>query len=344
MDKSIAPVSSNATKELDHARHAKVFFCAIAMVLWLFFQLVFFQAAIRISEAGNTEIRRFFRMGDGHIRIRNVHDGLEANVHVLNHDGSLNEDALVALDKVFGFPQGGKGEHVSLRLIFLLDYFSEKVAPGRMIELHSGYRDPAYNQKLRSLGGNVAPTSTHMDAMAIDFSIKGVAGKGLWETIRKEDCCGVGYYGGDMIHLDSGRPRFWEAATSKVNSGESTFNRRIYLSTEYDRYKPGEDVHLTLSSVSDYGFGVKRAIGIVKEGRTDEDGAIVGHMRSDDECIAINDRSDGRSLYAPLPQDLAPGRYRIRAEFCQIPFSQMPTRIISVSPVAWERVALMAAA
>ena len=279
MDKSVAPVSSNATKSLDHAGYAKVFFCAIAMLLWFFLQLLFLQMAMGISRAEDMEIRRFFRMGDGHIRIRNVHNGLEANVQVLNHDGSLNEGALTAVDKVFGFPQGKKGEHVSLRLIFLLDYFSDKVAPGRIIELQSGYRDPAYNQKLRSLGGNVALTSTHMDAMAIDFSIEGVAGKELWESIRKEECCGVGYYGGDMIHLDSGRPRFWEAATSKVNSGESEFNRRIYLSTQYDRYKPGEDVHLTLSSVSDYRFGVKRAIGIVKEGRTDEDGAITGRIR-----------------------------------------------------------------
>ena len=329
MGKSITLVSPKATKDLDHGRHTKAFFRAIAMLLWFFLQSLFFQMAMGISEAADTEIKRFFRMGDGEIRICNVHNGLEANVQLLKHDGSLNEGALIALDKVFGLPQGDRGEHVSSRLIFLLDYFSDKVAPGRIIELHSGYRDPAYNQKLRSSGGNVALTSTHMDAMAIDFSIKGVAGKELWETIRKEECCGVGYYGGDVVHLDSGRPRFWEAATSKVNSGESKFNGRIYLSTQYDRYKPGENVHLTLSSVSDYPFGVRRAIGIVKEGLTDEDGAIVGQIGADDECISVSDRAGGRSLYAPLPQDLPAGRYRIRVEFCRIPFPQMPTGIVS---------------
>jgi len=132
-----------------------------------------------------------------------------------------------------------------------------------------------------------------------------------------------------MVHLDSGRPRFWEAATSKVNSGESKFNRAIYLSTEYDRYRPGENVLLTLSSVSDYQFGVERAISIVEDGRTDEGGAIISRIRADDDCIPINDRSDGRSLNTPLPQDVPPGRYRIRVDFCRIPFSQMPTRIIS---------------
>ena len=329
MNKSIVPASPKATEDLDHARHTKIFFGAVVMLLWFFLQPLFFQMAMGISVAGDTEIKRFFRMGDGQIRIRNVHNGFEASVQLLKHDGSLNEGALTALDEVFGIPRGEKGEHVSLRLIFLLDYFSDKMAPGRIVELQSGYRDPKYNQRLRSSGGNVALTSTHMDAMAIDFSIKGVAGKELWETIRKEECCGVGYYGGDMVHLDSGRPRFWEAATSKVNSGESKFNRRIYLSTQYDRYKPGENVHLTLSSVSDYPFGVKRTIGIVKEGRMDENGVIVGRICADDECISVSDRAGGRSLYAPLPQDLPPGRYRIRVEFCRIPFPQMPAMIIS---------------
>ena len=86
---------------------------------------------------------------------------------------------------------------------------------------------------------------------------------------------------------------------------------------------------LTLSSVSDYPFGVKRAITIVKEGRIGEDGAIIGRIHADDECISISDRSDGRSLYAPLPEDLPPGRYRISVEFCSVPFPQMPARIVS---------------
>jgi uncharacterized protein YcbK (DUF882 family) len=329
MDKSGAPVSPNTSGGLDHGRYTRVLFCAIAMLLWLFLQMLFLQTVMGISEAADTEIKRFFRMGDGRIHIRNVHNGLVADVQVLNPDGTLNDGALSAVDRVFGFPEGRKDEHVSLRLIFLLNYFSEKVAPGRIIELESGYRAPEYNRKLRSLGGTVAPTSTHMDGMAIDFFIKGVPGIALWETIRKEECCGVGYYGGRMVHLDSGRPRFWEAATSKVNSGESDFNRRMYLSTEYDRYKPGENVHLALSSVSDYGFGVKRPITIVKEGRTDGDGAIIGRIRADDECISISDRSDGRSLYTPLPEGLPPGRYRISLEFCRIPFPQMPARIVS---------------
>jgi uncharacterized protein YcbK (DUF882 family) len=313
-------------EKVERRRRAMGSFWAVSIALCFSFLLQF---TVGISGAKGAEIRRFFRMGSGRIHIHNAHNGLDANVRLLNHDGSLNEAAFFALDRVFGFSSSRQDDHVSLRLIFLLDYFSQKVAPGSTIELYSGYRSPEYNRKLRLSGGNVAPTSTHKDAMAIDFSLKGVSGRKLWETVRKEECCGIGYYGGNSVHLDSGKPRFWEAATSKVNSGESEFNRRIYLSTQYDRYRPGEYVRLDLSSVSDYAFGVKRAIDIVGEDGTDREGMARSSIRADEECVAINDRNAGRSIYAALPEDLPPGRYRIRVEFCNVPFPQMPARVVS---------------
>ena len=64
----------------------------------------------------------------------------------------------------------------------------------------------------------MASTSTHMDGTAIDFYIDGVDGKGLWEMIRHEACCGVGHYGGRTIHLDAGRPRFWQGVAIDVTA------------------------------------------------------------------------------------------------------------------------------
>jgi uncharacterized protein YcbK (DUF882 family) len=301
---------------------------AVALRLFLLSSLLLYVAA-GASYAEERGLTRFFRMGDGQIHIRNSHNGHEANVQMLKPDGSLNDRALIALDNIFKFTPNEQDKHVSLRLLFLLDYFSDMVAPGKVIDLESGYRNPEYNQALRKSGHIVAPTSTHMDAMAIDFSIKGVAGKNLWEAIKKEGCCGVGHYGGNTVHLDSGRPRFWEAATANVDSGVSDFNRRIYLSTQYDRYRSGEKVRLALSSVSDYPFGVKRVVGIVKDGGADDDRGIVSRIREEDECIPVTDRTGGRSLQIPLPQDLPGGGYRIRVEFCQVPFPQMPSQILS---------------
>ncbi|MCX5811239.1 MAG: DUF882 domain-containing protein [Proteobacteria bacterium] len=273
---------------------------------------------------------RFFRLGDGKISIRNEHNGREAKVNLFDPGGMLNEKALNEIDTVFNFPDNRKGEHVSLRLLFLLDYFSDMIAPGKMIHLISGYRNPTYNQKLKESGGNVASTSTHMDGMAIDFYLEGINGKVLWETVRKENCCGVGHYGGKSVHLDSGKPRFWEAATSKVGTRESEFNRKVYLSTEYDRYRQGEKIRFFLTSLSDFQFGIHKTATLFKdiEGKNDATALII-QAQNEEECILINDRNASRSIYATLPAGLESGRYRIRFDFCRRPFEQMPTMTLS---------------
>jgi len=278
----------------------------------------------------SSDLVRFFLVGDGKINIRNEHNGREATVNLFDADGRFSEKALDAIDRVFGFSDGPKGEHISRRLLLLLDYFSDRIAPGKTVHLISGYRSPAYNQKLKKSGGNVAKTSTHIDGMALDFYLEGIDGKQLWETIRKENCCGVGHYGGKSIHLDSGRPRFWQAATSKVNTRESEFNRKLYLSTENDRYRQGEKVRLFLTSVSDFPFGVRKTATMLKDSG-EKDGAVPLTIQGqdDEECVAINDRNASRSIYAALPARLEPGRYRIRFDFCRRPFEQMPAMTVS---------------
>ena len=228
------------------------------------------------------------------------------------------------MDKVFGYSPGEKGEHISLRLLFLMDYFSDKTAPGKVLQLQSGYRDPAYNQHLRKMGRTVALTSTHLDAMAADFFIDGISGKHLWEVVRKEGCCGVGHYGGRTIHLDSGRPRFWEAATSKVSSSESEMNRRIYLSTQYDRYRPGEMVYLSLSGISDFGFGVTTDVAILGEDGRREEANLLDSDGASPRSVRIDDRRAARSLRIVLPERISDGRYRLHIRFCDRPFPQMP--------------------
>jgi uncharacterized protein YcbK (DUF882 family) len=301
------------------------------VIIFLFLELVYLLGLCGEAQTGDELAmqQRFYRMGDGRIHVRNVQTGREANVGLLAQDGSVDQQALAVLDQVFGLAGNGDGEHISLRLLFLLDYFSDKVAPGRVIELSSGYRVPEYNQKLRAEGRIVALTSTHMDAMAIDFAIEGVAGKELWEVIRREECCGVGHYGGNTVHLDCGRPRFWEAATSGVGSGKSQFNRLMYLSTEYDRYRAGEEARLILSFVSDYPFGVKKGLSFFREGSGGPGGAIAGEISRGDECMQIRKRPDGKSLRVRLPNNLPAGRYNLRIDFCNKPFAQMPSTITS---------------
>lgn len=272
----------------------------------------------------------FFLMGDGRVHLRNVQNNLEAKVNLLNADGSLNDSALSRVDAVFGFSTKDQEEHISPRLLFMLDYFSDLVAPGKVIQLHSGYRNPEYNSKLKQAGLTVAKTSLHMDGMALDFSIEGVKGRELWEIIRQKNCCGIGHYGGEIVHLDVGRPRFWEKATAGVGTGESDYNRRLTLSTEFDRYRAGKEVRLILASLSDLGFGIKRTGALVLD-REGERSLVDLGLKSggNQDCLLIQDRPASRFIYVDLPQDLPAGRYRVRLDFCRRPFEQMPLKAVS---------------
>jgi uncharacterized protein YcbK (DUF882 family) len=280
--------------------------------------------------ASPAETRPFFFMGDGRLQIRNLKAGQEIQVDLLNPNGSLNEESLLQIDALFGLPFSERGEHVSPRMLFMLDYFSDRAAPGKTILLHSGYRSPDYNEKLKKAGNIVANTSLHLDGMALDFSIAGVKGKELWEEIRRENCCGVGHYGGDVLHLDAGRPRFWEAATAGVTTGQSDYNQRLYLSTEFDRYGPGQRVRLNLTAVSNFGFGIRPEAALVSDpvgGQPVFRLEIRGPALV--ECLPITDRKGARFIYLDLPADLAPGRYRFRLDFCRRPFEQMPVQTVS---------------
>jgi uncharacterized protein YcbK (DUF882 family) len=278
----------------------------------------------------------FFLMGDGWVHIRNARNNLEIKVNLLNVDGSLNDTALSQVDTVFGFFAKDQGEHISPRLLFMLDYFSDLAAPGKLIQLHSGYRNPEYNSKLKQAGLTVAKTSLHIDGMALDFSIEGVKGRDLWEIIRQKNCCGVGHYGGEIVHLDAGRPRFWEKATAGVGTGESDYNRRMNLSTEFDRYRPGQKVRLILASLSDLGFGINRSGALVGD-REGEQSVAGLNLQSDgdQDCIFIQDRRATRFIYFDLPQEIPEGHCRIRLNFCQRPFEQMPLKTVSNEIEIW---------
>jgi uncharacterized protein YcbK (DUF882 family) len=272
----------------------------------------------------------FFLMGSGKLHLENLRNKKEAQVSLLNKDGSLNDAAFIEVDRVFGFPTKEKGEHISPRLLFMLSYFVDHVAPGKKIVIESGYRSPDYNEKISREGGNAAKTSTHMDGMALDFWIDGISGKNLWQTVRSMNCCGVGHYGGKTIHLDAGRPRFWEAATSGTKSKEPDYNRHLYLSTDFDRYTPHAKIRLSFSGISTFGFGVKTLARLYGSADTENPIAqlqIVNGNKS--ECLLLEDRKASRLLYIAVPAELPVGRYKIKMDFCRKPFDQMPSEIYS---------------
>lgn len=298
----------------------------MAAALFLCVAVIF---ACGISRA-DQEAARFFLMGSGKLHLKNLRNNEAAQVSLLNADGSFNDEAFTQVDRVFGYPTAKMDDHISPRLLFMLSYFADRVAPGRLITIESGYRSPDYNEKLREKGANAARTSTHIDAMALDFRIEGVDGKKLWEIVKETNCCGVGHYGGDIIHLDAGRPRFWEAATSGTGSKEPDYNRHIYLSTDFDRYPRQAPIRLTLSGISTFGFGVGPEAFLYGVNDPEKPAA---RMRIEggggDDCRIIADRKTARFLSTSLPSDLPTGRYRIQLQFCRKPFAQMPAEVVT---------------
>jgi len=297
----------------------KLIICLIVLALWETPPIIAAQPP-----------QRFFLMGSGTLHLRNLHSERSATVHLLNPDGSLNEQGFDEVDRVFGFPTAEKGEHISPRLLLMLSYFSDSLAPGKTIEIESAYRSPEYNTALRSKGANAARTSAHLDGIALDFYIEGVDGKELWETVRAKICGGVGHYGGKSIHLDAGRPRFWQAATSGTKSKEPDYNRHLYLSSDFDRYRAGETIRLSFSGISTFGFGVKPTAQVYRAADPEKPvGRVAIHAGGGSDCLLLPDHKASRFLTTALPPNYPAGRYRLQLEFCQRPFVEMPAETLS---------------
>ena len=194
---------------------------------------------------------RFFVMGDGRLALVNAHTKASVDVRYRRKDGSYDDDALAQIRRAFR-SQGDEGEgRASLRLIEILSQLQQttKVRP---LTLMSGYRSPVYNDDLRAKGVRAAGGSLHTEGLAADVAFPRPVLKGLWLKLRAMNCCGAGYYAKDgFLHIDVGRPRFWEPATSRVEENLSAGNARAFARTEFDRYARGEPIRVAVHSLTE---------------------------------------------------------------------------------------------
>lgn len=301
----------------------KNFFLLLILVF-----VIFYGKSSDAQQTKNQNFYPFFYKGDGIITIKNLHNGRVAKIKYIDGNGNFNSTEFEKVNTVFGFPSHVLEETISKRLITFLDYFTDQYqVKDKTIYMTSGYRSPKYNNNLRKKGRTAAKTSTHIDGMALDFYVNNIDGKELWEKIRHENCCGVGHYGGKNIHLDSGRPRFWQQATSKVWSKESDYNRKIYLSTEYDRYRTNQDIRLFFTSISDFGFGIKKTGLLVDENNNVKKKIKLSTPKASNQkgsCLTIESRKEARFIYGHLPKNIKKGKYQIQLEFCEKVHKLMP--------------------
>jgi uncharacterized protein YcbK (DUF882 family) len=188
-------------------------------------------------------MERFFIMGDGQLALVNAHTDARVDARYRRTDGTYDEAALARIREVFG-------GQASLRLIEVLSHV-QKVSGVQPLTVMSGYRSPEYNEDLRSKGVRAAGGSLHTEGLAADVAFPRKMLKPLWMKVRGLECCGAGYYAKNgFLHIDVGRPRFWEPATSRVEENLSAGNARLFARTEYDRYGRGEEIVLSVHAMT----------------------------------------------------------------------------------------------
>jgi len=269
---------------------------------------------------------RFFIEGDGTVQLINPRTGAGGQITYRTPAGEYPEAAQRRINQVFGVPSNA-GEGMALRLIALLDYLQDRLNGGA-IKIVSGYRSPTYNEGLRRQGRLAARTSLHIEGMAADIEMEGVAGSRLWDLARSLNCCGAGYYRNTkVVHVDVGPSRFWDETSTRVEQDLGARNKLVLLRTEWDRYRPGEQVRMTLGRITDYPVGVGRDGQLINNGR-EVAGVRLGDGQTD--CLLIRDRSAARSLAWKIPKDITPAeRARVRVTFCHKPAPEMPEEIHS---------------
>ncbi|HEY8514602.1 MAG TPA: DUF882 domain-containing protein [Candidatus Binatia bacterium] len=185
---------------------------------------------------GPQESSRFFLAGDGVLELENAHTHEKVRVVFRNPDGTYSADALSKIDAIFRSRGDDERTRVSLRLIELIDFLEDTEKPRRLL-LISGYRSEGYNSAVIARGGQAARASMHTEGLAADLRFEGVDQRALWNRLRARECCGAGYYAkSGFVHVDTGKPRFWEESTSKVGQNLSKGNARVIARTDYDRY------------------------------------------------------------------------------------------------------------
>jgi uncharacterized protein YcbK (DUF882 family) len=296
--------------------------------------------------------RRFFLSGDGVLEVENAHTREKVRVRYREADGTYSADALRKIDALFRSRGDDERTRVSLRLVELIDFLEDREKP-RTLLLISGYRSEGYNSALIARGGQAARASMHTEGLAADLRFEGVDQRALWNRLRARECCGAGYYKkGGFVHVDTGKPRFWEETTSKVRENLSKGNARVIARTDYDRYGDLLGLEASLHAVTLRPLRVAtRARLEGEDGRELADLVVAsagGQAASEDGCVTLDGAGghwgDVFRVVSVEPRDgAAPGEDAVRARVvlatCEPRLEATPPRIES-NPIEAGRSAL----
>ena len=281
-----------------------------------------------VVEAGS----RFFHSGDGRLRLLSEKNGQTFEGLYRHGHGGYDPAALQAIHRVFGAPYDPDLPRISLRLIAYLDFLEDRLRPGALITITSGYRSPVYNAGVRARGGLAAKASLHQYGMAADFVMAGVSSKQVWQTVKSLGFGGTGYYQGRTVHVDVGPARSWDEKTSGVGTGISDDNKLIGMITDFDIYRPGDVLNLRFIRMTAFPIGVVPQFTLMRQGHgggPDESVAFVPAFAGSFQgtCPRFGNIDQMADIRWRLPGELPPGRYTVRARFCGVQWDAMPPTV-----------------
>jgi uncharacterized protein YcbK (DUF882 family) len=259
-------------------------------------------------------LARFFVMGDGRLALVNAHTDARVDVQYRRADGTYDAAALAKIRRTFR-SKGDDGDgKASLRLVEVLSYLQQSSGV-RPLTLMSGYRRPEYNDGLIANGKRAAAGSLHTEGLAADVAFPRKMLRPLWMKVRAMDCCGAGYYAKEgFLHVDVGRPRFWEPQTSRVEEHLSAENALLFARTEFDRYAVGEPVVVTLHAMTQPPVRVERRV---------EFSGAHAELEGAEPCVEVRELA-GHVRLSPLD---AAGRGRMVLTTCEPRLGRTPATI-----------------
>jgi uncharacterized protein YcbK (DUF882 family) len=273
---------------------------------------------------------RFVFSGDGALDLYNAHFDEHLTVRYRDVEGHYDAQALARIERFFRSRSDGASGPVSLRLIELIDFVQDRWRPTRLT-LVSGYRSPELNQTLRAAGNRVAQSSLHTEGLAADLQPAGVDLQRLWHELRGLEVGGVGLYRKDgFLHIDTGRPRFWEPATSGTEKNLSADNARLFARTDFDRYADLEGAVIRLHAVTALPIRIERTARI---GDQPLPLAPLGQgIKVDGDCLVIEEPADQYALTVAASLAPPPRRAPIRLHTCAPRLGATPPEI-ATNPV-----------
>ncbi|MCA3712031.1 MAG: DUF882 domain-containing protein [Phenylobacterium sp.] len=143
------------------------------------------------------------------LSLLNLHTG-EKLAATYFEAGRYLPDALAALNHVLRDHRTGEAYAMAPGLLDLVAVLAGRFGASDAVQVISGYRSPASNAALHARSGGVATRSLHMQGMAMDIRIPGVALASLRDAALALGRGGVGFYpASDFVHVDVGRVRRW---------------------------------------------------------------------------------------------------------------------------------------